>query len=237
MTPPSFDQWSYSIYCFSSHSSIGESPGHDITPPGNTIPTYFEFLEPQETKPSARKPSLPRAIFKAETKLRDVVAGIIPDRHASVKIKEVSAAIDKDRVAIAEKDIIKSKHLQAEEKSDTADKELNLEDRLFRMGSSNSPDSYANSSSSGKRSVSPLDLVRGRRKITPTPPPQVRTVYHKKNPISKLELGQPESPAQNAQSKGKLTPKTSLEIKPQTPITSKLSQLEEWILWAAISFW
>ena len=80
---------------------------------------------------------------------------------------------------------------------------------------------------SGKRSASPLDLIRGRGKITPTPPPQIEVVKIKRKQTlkqtPKAEIDKLSTLTNDARS----TPKTSPKIKPQTPITSKLSQLDE----------
>ncbi|XP_063689555.1 adhesion G-protein coupled receptor G6-like [Bolinopsis microptera] len=219
----------------SSRSSLGDQSGHNLTPPGDPVPSYFEFLEAQETNTNNPKRStLPRSFAIAQTKIKDAVAAISPERHDRPKRKEVStvATANKDKVIIAGKKIIRSQHMRVEEQSQQlAEIELNLEQRLFVLNSS-SPDS--SSYASGKRSASPLDLIRGRGKITPTPPPQSEVVKFKRKQTlkqtPKAEIDQLSTLKNGAKFKARLTPKTSLEIKPQTPITTKLSQLEEWIL-------
>ena len=157
------------------------------------------------------------------------MAAISPERYDGPKRKEVATTVNKDKVIIAGKKIIKSQQMRVEEQSQQAEIELSLEQRLSVLNSS-SPDS----SSSGKRSASPLDLIRGRGKITPTPPPQSEVVKLKRKQTlkqtPKAEIDQLSTLKNGAKFKARLTPKTSLEIKPQTPITTKLSQLEEWIL-------
>ena len=157
------------------------------------------------------------------------MAAISPERYDGPKRKEVATSVNKDKVIIAGKKIIKSQQMRVEEQNQQAEIELSLEQRLSVVNSS-SPDS----SSSGKRSASPLDLIRGRGKITPTPPPQSEVVKLKRKQTlkqtPKAEIDQLSTLKNGAKFKARLTPKTSLEIKPQTPITTKLSQLEEWIL-------
>ena len=85
---------------------------------------------------------------------------------------------------------------------------------------------------SGKRSASPLDLIRGRGKITPTPPPQIEVVKLKrKQTLKQTPKAEIDKLSTLTKIYARSTPKTSPKIKPQTPITSKLSQLDEWILW------
>ena len=84
---------------------------------------------------------------------------------------------------------------------------------------------------SGKRSASPLDLIRGRGKITPTPPPQIEVVKLKrKQTLKQTPKAEIDKLSTLTKIYARSTPKTSPKIKPQTPITSKLSQLDEWIL-------
>ena len=159
------------------------------------------------------------------------MAAISPERYDGPKRKEVATTVNKDKVIIAGKKIIRSQQMRVEEQSESqqAEIELSLEQRLSVINSS-SPDS----SSSEKRSAPPLDLIRGRGKITPTPPPQSEVVKLKRKQTlkhtPKAEIDQLSTLKNGAKFKARLTPKTSLEIKPQTPITTKLSQLEEWIL-------
>ncbi|KAL5271089.1 hypothetical protein ACHWQZ_G001671 [Mnemiopsis leidyi] len=218
----------------SSHSSHGSMPGNDITPPGNAIPNYFDFmdLETQETKPRTPKRSLPRSIVHAETKIRNVVAAIIPDQHSRPPTntkKESPIATNKDHVFEVGRNMNKNRQLQAMgERVERRGSELNLEDRLFGTAT---PDSEVElPSSCGKRSISPMDLIKGWRRVSPSPPipPDFPApVDSKKTFASDVQLNQPFQPGQV---KEVLSPKGSLEIKPPLPITSKLSQLEEWIL-------
>ncbi|XP_063689549.1 uncharacterized protein LOC134822422 isoform X2 [Bolinopsis microptera] len=75
----------------SSRSSLGDQSGHDLTPPGDPVPSYFEFLEAQETNTNNPKRStLPKSFANAQTKIRDAVAAISPERHDGPKLKKRS---------------------------------------------------------------------------------------------------------------------------------------------------
>ena len=172
---------------------------------------------------------MPRSIVHAETKIRNVVAAIIPDQQSSMK-KEPSIAANKDHIMAAGRNINKNRQFRPSDRIERqAGGELNLEDRLFRMGT---PDSEVDvASSSGKRSASPLDLIRGWRRVSPSPPlpPDFTAPVESRN-TSNLQLEHRGDHHQSGTVKEVLSPKASLEIKPPIPITSKLSQLEEWIL-------
>jgi hypothetical protein len=216
------------LLSFSSHSSIGDQPENDITPPYDSAPNYLEFIESKNKRSSIPKQTSPRKTSGTEKSIREVVAAFAPDNHASWKRKNLSLAMSKDQVGIAGKDVKNVKQFHVEEPSPRIFKEQKLEERLFKMDNRNSFASNSDESHSGRRSISPIDLIKNWRRVSPTPTTLTEEAKSKKKP--KLVINQPPTQMRDFKLKGKLNHKTSLEIKPATPIISKLSQLDEWIL-------
>lgn len=208
----------------SSHSSCGDgTTGPDLTPPGDALPSYLaDFLGPTagHTSPKSPMAALPKSVVSAETRIREVVSALVPGARKTTPphLVPISVGPEKERTMRCVKQL-SSKQKRGREDSV---KELSLEERLLKMGSSN--DSLGSPPNSGKRSTSPLDWLRTRGKVTPTPPPLAGS------PDSTLD--DVTFKVNNMQGRGeRRSPTMSPHLtNPSTPITSKLSQLEEWIL-------